>query len=218
MKLLLEQWRGYLSEEGLNEKLMLKPGSEGWDKYAQLVGSAYLSAPKFEQRAVNHYEALTPFIEKMFQRISSRVKIEFVKYHPYENAQQMRDEVSNTGILKIASIDSSHEIFDEETNAKFRAIHDYMSHIQAIGSRGTDFTLRGEMAAYNAHLKTVPEQAIPALFTEVVGQVCAYYNNGNKFAEQKICLLDGFDYINVGIVDGYEINNKELVKANETPT
>jgi len=103
-------------------------------------------------------------------------------------------------------------VFDPVTNAKFRAIHDYMAHVQAIGSRGTDFTLRGELTAYNTHLKTIPREAIPALFTEVVGQVCAYYVLG-KFAEQKICLLDGFDYINVGEVEGYNIVNKELVKA-----
>ena len=46
----------------------------------------------------------------------------------------------------------------------------------------------------------------------VVGQVSAFYLNGNKFAEQKICLLDGFDYYKVGVVDGYQIVNKELVK------
>ena len=146
----------------------------------------------------------------MFKRIQSRVKVEFVDYHPYESAQELRQDVNGTGTIKIATIDAEHKVFDEITNAKYRAIHDYMSHIQAIGSRGTEFTLRGELAAYNTHLKTTPKAAVPALFTEVVGQVCAYNITG-KFAEQKICLLDGFDYYNVGVVDGYDIINKELV-------
>lgn len=212
MKLLIENWRKYLNEEPLNEKMMLKPGPNGWDLYARLVGEAYLAAPKFEQRAVPHFEALTPFINKMFDQISTRVDIQFVDYHPYKDAQELRDEVKQTGILRIATIDAEHDIFDEETNAKFRAIHDYMAHIQAIGSRGTEFTLKGELAAYNTHLKTIPQQAIPALFTEVVGQVCANFVQGGVFAEQKICLLDGFDYTNIGVVDGYDIVNKELVK------
>ena len=212
MKLLLENWRKFLNEEPLNEKMMLKPGPNGWDLYAKLVGEAYLAAPKFEQRAVPHFEALTPFINKMFDQISTRVDIQFVDYHPYKDAQQLRDEVKQTGVLRIATIDAEHDIFDEETNAKFRAIHDYMAHIQAIGSRGTEFTLKGELAAYNTHLKTIPQQAIPALFTEVVGQVCANFVQGGVFAEQKICLLDGFDYTNIGVVDGYDIVNKELVK------
>lgn len=215
MKLLIENWRKFLNKEPLNEKMMLKPGPNGWDLYARLVGEAYLAAPKFEQRAVPHFEALTPFINKMFDQISTRVDIQFVDYHPYKDAQELRDEVKQTGVLRIATIDAEHDIFDEETNAKFRAIHDYMAHIQAIGSRGTEFTLKGELAAYNAHLKTIPQQAIPALFTEVVGQVCANFVQGGVFAEQKICLLDGFDYTDIGVVDGYDIVNKELVK-NET--
>ena len=206
MKLLLENWREYL-----NEKLMLKPGPNGWDLYAQLVAEAYLAAPKFEPRAASSFEAFVPFIEKMFKRIQSRVNVEFVDYHPYESAQELRQDISSTGTMKIATIDAEHEVFDVVTNAKFRAIHDYMSHVQAIGSRGTEFTLRGEIAAYNAHLKTTPSAAVPALFTEVVGQVCAYVVTG-KFAEQKICLLDGFDYYNIGVVEGYDIINKELVK------
>ena len=195
---------------------MLKPGPNGWDLYADLVGSVYLAAPNFESRAVSSYEALTPFVEKMFKQIESRVNVEFVDYHPYETAEDLRQDVQQTGTMKIATIDSEHKIFDPITNTKFRAIHDYMSHVQAIGSRGTDFTLRGELAAYNVHLKTVPPESIPALFTEVVGQVSAYYKLG-RFAEQKICLLDGFDYINVGEVEGYNIINKELIKR-ETPT
>ena len=206
MKLLLENWQEYLKE-----KLMLKPGPNGWELYAQLVADAYLAAPKFEPRAASSFEAFIPFIEKMFKRIQSRVNVEFVDYHPYESAQELRQDVNATDTMKIATIDAEHKIFDEITNAKFRAIHDYMSHIQAIGSRGTEFTLRGELAAYNTHLKTTPKAAVPALFTEVVGQVCTYNITG-KFAEQKICLLDGFDYYNVGVVDGYEIINKELIK------
>ena len=207
MKLIMENWQQYL-----NEKLMLRPGPNGWELYADLVSSAYLAAPKFESRAVSSFEALTPFIKKMFNQIQSRVNVEFVDYHPYESAMDLRQDVQQTGIMKIATIDAEHELFDPITNAKFRAVHDYMSHIQAIGSRGTDFTLRGELAAYNAHLKTMPPANWPALFTEIVGQVCTYYKLGGTFAEQKICLLDGFDYEYVGKVAGYDIVNKELVK------
>ena len=60
MKLLMENWRGFLSE-----KLMLKPGPDGWDLYSELVTEAYLAAPTFEERAVPAFEALIPFVEKM---------------------------------------------------------------------------------------------------------------------------------------------------------
>ena len=205
-----------LINEVIRERLVLKPGENGWDKYAELVGKAYMAAPEFESRAVPHYQALIPFIEKMFRQIQSRVKIEWVDHHPYESAQDLKDDVALTGILKIATLDSKHDIFSPELNWKFRAIHDYMAHIQAIGSRGTDFSLRGEIAAYNVHLKTIPIKAIPALFTEVIGQVSAYYYLGGQFpGVQKIVLLDGFDYENVGEVEGYDIENKELIIQDE---
>ena len=204
MKLLMESWR-----EFLGEKMMLKPGDEGWNTYRDLVAEAYMKAPKFEQRAVPHFQAIIPFLEKMFKRIQSRVDVEFVDYHAYDTAEELRQDVRQNGVMKIATIDAEHDIFDELTNAKFRAIHDYMAHVQAIGSRGTEFGLVGELQAYNVHLKTLPPKAAPALFTEVIGQVCAKEATG-KFQEQKICLLDGFDYFNVGRVEGYDIVGKIL--------
>ncbi len=48
MKLLFENWRGFLDESRL-----LKPGPDGWAKYSELVGNAYLRAPKFEQSFTN---------------------------------------------------------------------------------------------------------------------------------------------------------------------
>ena len=103
MKLLIENWRKFINEESLNEKMMLKPGPNGWELYSRLVGEAYLAAPKFEQRAVPHFKALVPFVNKMFDQISTRVDIQFVDYHPYKDAQELRDEVEQTGVLRIAT-------------------------------------------------------------------------------------------------------------------
>lgn len=207
MQILFENWRSFL-----NESRLLKPGKNGWEEYTRLVGEAYLAAPKFEERAVPSFQALIPHIEKMFKRISGKTDIQMVGYHPYESAEELRQDYKKNKSMKVATIDAEHDIFDEETNAKFRAVHDYLAHITANKSKGTDFTLDGEIKAYNVHLKTAPPAAVPALFTEIMGQVCAYYVNGNKFAEQKICLLDQFDYKNIGVVKGYKIVNKELIK------
>ena len=204
-----------LDEEQLNEKMMLKPGPNGWDLYSKLVAEAYLAAPKFEARAVPHFEAMIPFVNKMFKRIESKIDVQFVDYHAYNNVKELRDDVFNNGVMKIATVDAEHDVFDPQTNAKFRAVHDFMSHIQAIGSRGTDFSLKGEIQSYNTHLQTMPPAAWPALFTEIVGQASTYFYQGGEFGEQKIALLDGFDYENIGVVDGYDIVNKELVKKEE---
>jgi hypothetical protein len=209
MKEILTEWRKFVA---LNEKLMLKPGPNGWDKYCQLVAEAYASAPSYEESAVASFEAMKPFVDKMFARIEGVIDVHFVEEHPYENAEELRQDVKKNGVLKISTLDAEHDIFDPETNAKFRAIHDFMSHIQ----RNTEFDAKGEIASYNAHLQTMPPKSYPALFTEVVGQACSFIVNG-QFPEQKIAILPGFDYENVGVVEGYDIVNKELVKKGEEP-
>ena len=207
MKQLFENWRKFV----LSEKLMLKPGPNGWDKYCELVAAAYQSAPRFDPAAVASFEAMTPFVEKMFKRIESVVDVQFVEEHPYENAEELRQDVQQNGVLRISTLDAAHDVFDPATNAKFRAIHDFMSHIQ----RNTNFDAKGEIASYNAHLQTMPPKSYPALFTEVVGQACTSIVTG-AFPEQKIALLSGFDYVNIGVVEGYDIVNKELVKSEES--
>ena len=197
----MESWRDFIKE-----KLMLKPGPRGWDLYANLVTEAYMKAPAFEERAVSSYKAMIPFIERMFKQIQSRVDVQFVDYDPYPSEVEMCQDAMKNRVLKIWTGGTEHPVFDPELNAKMRAVHDYMTHCQ----RDTSFTLPGEIAAFNSHMKTVPEAGRGALFTEVVGQA-AYYINYGEFPEQKIVILKEFDKYNVGSVDGYDIINKELV-------
>ena len=212
MKLLFENWRKFL----LTEKLALKPGPNGWDKYRELVAKAYDEAPEFDENAVSEFEAIEPFVEKMFKRISSRVDVQFVDEDPYSGPEEMCRDAFENGILKIWSGGTEHQIFNPEINLKLRAVHDYMTHCQ----RNTDFTFQGEIASYNGHMKTVPPSAAGALFTEVVGQASFFLEKG-YFPPQKIAILPGFDFFNVGEVDpditGYRLDpeRKELVKVGE---
>jgi len=75
-------------------------------------------------------------------------------------------------------------------------VHDILAHL--AGS--FDFSGRGEVAAYNRHAATVPPAALPALFTEVVGQSAVTERRG-YFPEQKIAILPGFDYRRLGYMD-----------------
>ena len=203
----MENWYRFLNEELLNEKLLLKPGPNGWDLYGQLVAEAYRNAPDYEKEAIGAFQDLQPFIEKMFRQMQSKVKVEFVDEDPYVDDQHMKQEVAETGVLKTWTGGTKHPVFSHEFNLKFRAVHDWMAHIQ----RDTNFGMKGEIQAYNNHLKTIPPSGAPALFTEVVGQA-AYFNTYGYFPEQKIATLKGFDYFNLGAVDGYDIVNKELIK------
>jgi hypothetical protein len=210
----------------LNEKLVLK----SWGVYSQLVADAYAKAPKMDSSVVHHWHSLNASNHTLFQRLLGKVNLIFTtegnpgngvmtikgkKYKliqsadPYENAQQMAADVKQNGTLKISIDHSEHPIFSVEDNVIFRTVHDYIVHI--LGNH--PFGAKGEIASYNLHAKLVPKDAVPAIFTEVVGQACVAVTTGN-FPEQKIALLPGFDYINIGHVDDatYQIKNKELMR------
>jgi hypothetical protein len=46
-----------------------------------------------------------------------------------------------------------------------------------------------------------PKAALPALFSEIVGQVSVAIVRGKFPSPQKACVLYGFDYTNVGVID-----------------
>lgn len=102
--------------------------------------------------------ALNKSNAKLFKQIESKYHVEFVEEDPYETAEQMRKEVKESKILKIYKGDSEHPFFTEEENWRFRAVHDYYTHI----IHGENFNLRGEIRAYNTHSKLAPPMALPA--------------------------------------------------------
>jgi hypothetical protein len=149
--------------------------------------------------------ALAAYTEHMFKQILTRIRVEFVPTDVYGgNYQAMVNDIERNRRLQVWTGESQHGVWTPEQNWQFRAVHDYMIHFSGEHS----FTLRGEMSAYNRHVKTAPPAARIALFTEVVGQVCTYFFLGKRFPPQKIAQLHGFDYVNVGLVDpvGYQRN------------
>ena len=176
-----------------------------YDDYSKIVAQAYIDAPDFDQSVVPSYKSLMDSTKKLFKQLQSKLKVEFVDYDPYESRTQMNDELKKTGVLKITKLFNEHPLYTKEENLMFRTVHDYYTHIIS----NQDFGLRGELRAYNTHAKLVPPSALPALFTEVVGQVSYAIVHGN-FTKQKICKLEGFDYRNIGKIDNMDIIKKEL--------
>ncbi len=220
-----------LREGLLDEKLML----QNWDEYVNLVSTAYEEAGDYDASAVGSWNALNASNYTLFKRLLSKVNVIFVTNDEskigsinilgkdfkveyirpgdeYQTQSEMKSSFENTGILKISMDYSDHPVFSVADNIVFRTVHDYIVHI--LGNH--DFGSKGEIASYNRHAKMAPPAAIPALFTEVVGQVC-YTIKNNSFPKQKIAILKGFDYYNVGEVDdvNYEIINKHLVNKND---
>lgn len=203
---------GYLPfMQSLREFLFERLELVQWDEYCRLVTEAYEAAEENSQEAQASYSALRDSVNKFFRLIESKVKVEFVDGDPYTSSEQMQKEVASTKVMKVMKDFSDHPFFTEEENWKFRAVHDWFSHILSK----QPFTRKGELAAYNTHVKMMPPAALPALFTEIIGQVC-YQTTKGTFPTQKAAILKGFDYKNVGRVDGYEVKNKQLSKTPAT--
>ena len=232
LKSIMNQILKKVHEDKITEKMMLK----NWDKYRQLVAKAYKDAPTMDSSVVKHWNALNRSNHTLFKRLLSKTKISLVTNNqsedgktlnlsgksfevkkidgePYNSQAEMKSAWEKNKEIMISIDYSDHPVFSVEDNVIFRCVHDFIVHI--LGNH--PFGDKGEIASYNLHAKLVPPDALPAIFTEIVGQACYAVEYG-EFGEQKIAILDGFDYKNVGVVTGYDVQNKALVpgeKQNE---
>ncbi len=199
---------------------VVKGGEElyGWDKYAQLVAEAYEAAPEKDPRAAEAFERLGHHVIKNIKKVQSAYDVEFVDGQPYDSAEEMAQKMRETGVMQISKDFNQSEVFGEMENLYFRAVHDYYGHLAARGfesdeSKITHFNLKGELRAYNGHLKMLGNSDMAkAVFTEVIGQACYFMYHGH-FPDQKVAFLDDFDHINVGRVKGYDIVDQNLVST-----
>lgn len=171
--------------------------------FVPITAMAYLARPDFEASAVPSWQALARHIDTMFARLQSRVEVVFTEQDPYPDFKAMAYDIRHYRRMKVFTGSSEHPVFTPEQNWRFRAVHDYVAH---TGGEH-EFTLRGEMAAYNRHVKLAPPRAQLALFVEIVAQTCTFFYK-NAFGPQKVCHLYGFDFVQVGVVDRttYEAN------------
>lgn len=213
----------------LNEKMMLS----SWFEYSKIVAEAYKEAPEYDTSAVKHWQKLKQSNEILFRRLLSRTEIipvsedssnkgktirlmgkdydiKQVSGEPYASQKDMRIDWKSTRKLMISIDHSDHPVFSVEDNVIFRTVHDFIVHI--LGNH--PFGVKGEIASYNLHSKLAPPDALPALFTEIVGQA-SYAVVYGSFPVQKIAILKGFDYREMGKVSGYDIKNKKLMKKDE---
>ena len=192
-----------VSSDPLDEKLVLANYAE----YSHLVADAYDARPAHDPMARASYAALLAHTKKMFRQLLSRVRIEFTDdCEPYKDAADMTKRVAAEGVMYVSKCFSQNLAngWTPVENWMSRAVHDHIVH---IGGHH-DFSLRGEMGTYNRHAKLVPPAALPALFSEIVGQVSYAIVRGHFPDPQKACVLYGFDYKAVGRVDpeAYKLN------------
>lgn len=186
----------------------------GWAKYSQLVAEAYKDAPAYTREGEKSFLALKEHIITMFQRQNSKIETVFVDYDPYSSAQEMRDDVLKNNRILITKLYNQDGFFGADVNLMLRSVHDFQAHLGANPkTKPKPFGIKGELQAYNKHMKLVGtnSRAIPALFIEIIGQA-SYFLHFGHFPDQKIAVLNGFDFVNLGEVTGYKIIDGDLVK------
>ena len=166
MKLLIENWRKFMTEASLDEawagtkgfgsliaprymtemsnageaKAAFEAGEklQGWDEYGRLVYEAYRAAPNENSAGLKSFNALIPHIDNNFKRIIGRdVAVEFVGVNPYASAEEMLADARKTGVLKISTEFNQESFYGPERNLKFRTVHDYYAHLS--GGKKGDF-------------------------------------------------------------------------------
>lgn len=208
----------FLITESQYFKLLEKVSVDNYTEYAKNVAVAYNEAVNYDPSAVSHWKALNASNYIWWKRLISEAKIVFVtsnsKYknkpstlnvlgksytlqyldgEPYATASEMSNSFKKDNILYISIDHSDHPVFSLIDNIVFRTVHDYIVHIKG----NYEFGIKGEIASYNLHAKLAPNDALPALFTEIVGQA-SYAVTFGSFPIQKIVVLKQFDFNTVG--------------------
>lgn len=182
--------RDYAAKMGLGD-----PHASGYEGVRQTpdairsVGRHYDSLPDFDERAVPHFDAMRNEVDDQFDFATNKLGItpEFVSHDPYADAHEMLDDINTNRRLQVLNTASTggHPFFDNDTNDRFRFVHDLFGH----AATGRSFDRHGEQAAYLAHSQMFSPKARPAMATETRGQNSSLILNG-MFAPQKVATMD----------------------------
>ena len=93
----------------------------------------------------------------------------------------------NHGVYVYIPFENNGWLNSFSINECFRAVHDILGH----GKHNSPYeTFEGELAAYQEHKKWYSPEALPALYSETVGQLCVYYATGDFVPVQENKILE----------------------------
>lgn len=179
----------------INERFSLQGKATVWD-YCKQVSAAYDAMPLFDASATHHWDALLNSCEKLYKEMMSHIKIVPCEKEVYKDCQDMVKRVNQEKIMYVSEEYINHPYWTDGQYQTFRAVHDYIVHVEGH----TDFSLKGELRATQLHSRLVPIEARPAVFLEIAGKVCSYFRH-KEFQPQKLGILKGFDFVNIGIIN-----------------
>jgi len=121
------------------------------------------------------FRKIAAISSELFKKIPYTVI--FTEEDHYKTAKEMREKVTETGIIYIFSGNNDHPYLTPEENLKGRAVHDVFAHMVC----GCPFSFQGELNAYYEQRKHYPKEVWATLFAEIPMQTAAFYYNGKSF-------------------------------------
>lgn len=131
------------------------------------------------------FRVISEINKKLFEKIP--YKVIFTDKDIYNSAAEMRQRVTDTGIIYIYTGWSGHPFLTQQQNNIGRAVHDVFAHMVC----GCPFTFTGELNAYFEQRKYYPKNVHGILFAEIPMQTAAfYYTGGHDFNQRAIKATD----------------------------
>lgn len=150
----------------------LEPLVAAWD-----VGQDATNDPRVRDMA----RAETYRVHVAFDQLP--IAVQFVDFDPYQSFEQMRDQVISSGTMLVWTGESETPLWDQETNWKARAVHDW-EHI----TKSCDFSMEGESALVREGAQCMPGLA-PLYISEVMLQAAVKNFTGEFAGQQKLVIL-----------------------------
>jgi len=143
---------------------------------------AAMNNPSDRPGIAKSYEVATEHIKAQYDHmtrpgpIGMGIKHEVTTDDPYPSPSAMAQDLEENRRVRTYATSSTTsagsgqaptlQAFDNDTNDKFRAIHDVFGH----GATGRGFSRHGEEAAFQSHVQMFPPQARAAVASETRGQ------------------------------------------------
>lgn len=145
------------------------------DAEVRRLGEAYLKGRDIlsTRRGKDMARAAAEKVHSEFDKVRKKVKVIFTERDPYPDFEALRADVRNNNRMYIYTGHSVTPLWDEQTNWKARAVHDY-DHVK----EGAGFGLHGEFMAFRASAKKAP-QLSDLYMSEIPLQAAAYHLKGD---------------------------------------
>lgn len=125
-------------------------------------------------------QSLNKWVESEFEKIAKDFIIGFVSYDPYEDAEQMFNDMDN-GVMMVSNLYCNNTIFGSpEINCKFRVVHDFLHYKHKLSFSVSDECKVNHYQTTEAYKAKLSKFDIALLNIETVGQVI-YYDTNNDF-------------------------------------